>query len=161
LNLRPSGYERKNCPDRNLRPRPDLRVSPSAARISRNPHVAHAVHDVRQIMDNLGTRQATVQDHTLLPNSVQGFRGAMAGEHRGTTAVGNNVVHLGRWYAVQLPRIPLNMVGQLRWLSSQPLAHAQRGRDSGGLSPGVDTGQPRQGDEVEQGGLDVAAPVIG
>jgi hypothetical protein len=25
----------------------------------------------------------------------------------------------------------------------------------------VDTGQPRQGDEVEQGGLDVAAPVIG
>ena len=32
---------------------------------------------------------------------------------------------------------------------------------SGGLRPRVDTGEPRQGDDVEQGGLDVAAPVIG
>jgi hypothetical protein len=32
---------------------------------------------------------------------------------------------------------------------------------SSGARPRVDTGQPRQGDDVEQGGLDVAAPVIG
>jgi len=83
LNLRPSGYERNNCPDCNLRSRPDLRVSPSTARISPNPHVAHAVHDVRQIMDNLVTRQATAQDHTLLPSAVQGSRREMAGECRG------------------------------------------------------------------------------
>jgi hypothetical protein len=30
---------------------------------------------------------------------------------------------------------------------------------SGGPRPRVDTGEPRQGDDVEQGGLDVAAPV--
>ena len=121
MNLRPSGYERKNCPECNLRPRPDLRVSPSAARISRNPHVAHAVHDVRQIMDNLVTRHATVQDHTLLPNSVQGFRRETGfcretpGEHRENGAAGHNVVYLRCWHAVQLPRLPLNVMGQLRW----------------------------------------------
>jgi len=32
---------------------------------------------------------------------------------------------------------------------------------SGGPRPRVDTGEPRQGDDVEQGGLDVAVPVIG
>jgi hypothetical protein len=36
-----------------------------------------------------------------------------------------------------------------------------RVKASGGPSPGVDTGQPRQGDDVEQGGLGVAAPVLG
>jgi len=32
---------------------------------------------------------------------------------------------------------------------------------SGGPSPRVDTDEPCQGDDVEQGGLDVAAPVMG
>ena len=57
----------------------------------------------RQIMDNLGTRQATDQDHTLLPNAVQGFRREMPGGHRGIIAVGYNVVHLRCWYAVPPP----------------------------------------------------------
>ena len=36
-----------------------------------------------------------------------------------------------------------------------------RVKASGGPAPRVDTGEPRQGDDVEQGGPDAAAPVIG
>ena len=35
-----------------------------------------------------------------------------------------------------------------------------RVKASGGPLPRVDTGEPRQGDDVDQGGLDVAAPVM-
>jgi len=36
-----------------------------------------------------------------------------------------------------------------------------RVKASGGPLPRVDTGEPRQGDDVEQGGPDAAAPAIG
>jgi hypothetical protein len=45
--------------------------------------------------------------------------------------------------------------------STVMLPMGMRAKASGGLRPRMDTGEPRQGDDVEQGGLDVAAPVIG
>ena len=36
-----------------------------------------------------------------------------------------------------------------------------RAPDLHGPLPRVDTGEPRQGDDMEQGGLDVTAPAIG